>query len=225
MQLLLFSTPPPNFPSAAAHQAPASEAQGLQASPTPSLPPRGQPASIPRDVFDGHIQVPFLSGLLCSLKTSATPFCFFKEGSFAVRKSCLPRAIAQPDGLPKASHPDSRVRAAGLCLRSSRRERAGPCASRHFQARILLFYFSFIEAGPGLLLSGSAGEHSPPLLFTLKIKARRGVQWTRTILLCVFTVVLQPRFPDAKSQGCALRKQTAPAPGRRRAPVGCALTL
>lgn len=32
-------------------------------------------------------------------------------------------------------------------------------------------------------------------------------------------------FPDAKSQGCALNKQTSPAPGRRSAPVGCALTL
>lgn len=45
------------------------------------------------------------------------------------------------------------------------------------------------KGGPGLLLSRSAEEHSSPLSPTLKIKAQRGVQWTRTILLCLFTVL------------------------------------
>lgn len=57
-----------------------------------------------------------------------------------------------------------------------------------------------LKAGPGLL-SRSAEKHSSLLLPTLRIKAQRGVQWTRTILLCLFTV-LQRGFPYLKSKSC-----------------------
>lgn len=62
-----------------------------------------------------------------------------------------------------------------------------------------------LKAGPGLVFSHSAEEHSSPLLLTLNIKAERGIQWTRTILLYLFTV-LQPGFSYLKSKSCALNQ-------------------
>lgn len=186
-------------------------ASGPQASAQMSIPAMQLCSRLPRlilrDVFNCHNHGPLYRSYYKAWKHRVSHFSF-QEGSFNIRKSNFTLTFLGLINLLK------NLTSTLWDLQQdslSQRQPTWPCMCLGltvFSSQDIVVTSHLLKAGPGPGLSRSAKEHSSPLLPTLKIKAQRGVQWTRTILLCLFTV-LQPEFPYLKSKSCTLNKQTS----------------
>lgn len=157
-----------------------------------------------RYVFNCSNHISFYWSYYVAWKYQVSNF-FLKEESFKVSKSTFKLRFLSRVNLLRILH---QLHETYSMDSLSLRQPTWLCMRLHllaFSGQGFVITSRLLKAGPGLVFSHLAEEHSSPLLPTLNIKAQRGIQWTRTILLYLFTI-LQPGFSYLKSKSYALNK-------------------